>query len=51
MAHDDIPEDRVESYPCDFCEGNIQRNPWGLYGNDDWVCSNCGRIMGEENEI
>lgn len=34
MAHDDIPEDRQESYPCE-CGGNIVKK--GVV----WECDTC----------
>jgi ribosomal protein L37AE/L43A len=34
MAHDDIPEDRQESYPCE-CGGKIAKR--GEY----WECDSC----------
>jgi len=35
MAHDDIPEDDYQSFPCN-CGGEIKKNAYGY-----WECDTC----------
>ena len=46
MSFDEIPENQVESYPCD-CGGNVVKE--GIH----WECDTCGLIFvrkGDEDE-
>lgn len=36
MSFDSIPEDKIESYPCDECGGNVTKDDKGY-----WSCDNC----------
>ena len=44
MAHDDIPEDRQQSFPCEVCNGSIKLSAIsGL-----WECVECGCLPGSK---
>jgi len=37
MSFEDIPEDKIELYPCHICGGNVELTPSEEY----WECDEC----------
>ena len=44
MSFDEIPEDKVEAYPCPSCEGSVVEQPDG-----SWGCDNCEWSSNDED--